>query len=171
MFTPVFVDSMQSIARRGATIALSKRRHVHRPSIRLEDSSKPSSHVSPVDEMSSFEEMTAPTWSVHELLSTYPAPKLSPAVLSKLHKLSALKAPEEGSDAFTKLQREMEELIRLVEAVKLVDTTGIDSDGRIWPHGRGITLEETQNAEPNTVEEGNLLKHAAKSANGLYVVD
>lgn len=88
-------------------------------------------------EESEFESLTRPSWSVHELLSTYPAPTLSPETLTRLHKISALKPPPQDSPAFAQLKREIEELVRLVEAVKLVDTTGISSDGRILPADRG----------------------------------
>lgn len=120
---------------------------------------------------SSFRHLTAPTWSVHELLSTYPAPKLEPEALTRLHKVSALVAPDEDSDAFKTLKGEMEELIRLVEAVKLVDTTGIPSDGRIWPVDRGIDLEAARANNEVSTGEQDILRHAAKTVNGYYAVD
>jgi Asp-tRNA(Asn)/Glu-tRNA(Gln) amidotransferase C subunit len=119
----------------------------------------------------SFEHLTTPTWSVHELLSTYPAPKLEPELLTRLHKMSALKAPAEDSDAFNTLKGEMEELIRLVEAVKLVDTTGVPSDGRIWPIGRGIDLDSARAKNEVSTGEQDILRHATKTFNGYYVVD
>lgn len=154
-----------------STVALLHRRAFHASFKRLEDGPKTLAHKSSVDETASFEAMTTPTWSVHELLSTYPAPKLAPELLTRLHKLSALMPPSEDSDAFRTLQREMEELVRLVEAVKLVDTSGIGSDGRIWPHGRGIDLSEAQINGGEVAEEKDILKHATKTANGLYIVD
>nr|GAT53847.1 predicted protein [Mycena chlorophos] len=66
-----------------------------------------------------------PTWSVNELLASYPRPTLPPSALKRLHDLSALVPPEENSPEYIKLKTELEELIRLVEAVKLVDTTGV----------------------------------------------
>ena len=63
--------------------------------------------------------------------------------------------------------------MRLVEAVKLVDTTGVSSDGRIWPAGRGIDLGVPSEAEATSPSnEGRaLLKHAARSQDGYYVVE
>ena|ERR1700733_4616771 len=118
-----------------------------------------------------FEHLTAPTWSVHQLLSTYPAPKLKPELLTRLHKMSALKAPAEDSDAFRVLRGEMEELVRLVEAVKLVETTGISSDGRIWPIGRGVDLDSTRAKNELSTGEQDILRHAAKTINDYYIVD
>lgn len=118
-----------------------------------------------------FESLTKPSWSVHELLSTYPAPKLSPETLTRLHKISALKSPPEDSDAFAQLKCEMEELVRLVEAVKLVDTTGVSSDGRILPADRGIDLTIPPSSEGTPAEEKDILRHAAKAADGFYIAD
>ncbi|KAF8305393.1 hypothetical protein DL93DRAFT_2066320 [Clavulina sp. PMI_390] len=118
--------------------------------------------------------MTRPTWSVRELLSNYAAPKLSSETVARLHKLAALEAPDETSPEFHALKTEMEELIRLVEAVKLVDTTGVPSDGRIWPRGRGISLDENVSEDLGSrdvlAEHEGLLKHAMNTENGSYVV-
>ena len=88
-------------------------------------------------------------WSVNELLSLYPRPAISPATLKHLHALSALIPPEEGSPERAKLTKETQDLVKLVEAVKLVDTKSVGNtndipDGRIWAEGTGIDL----NAEP-----------------------
>lgn len=131
-----------------------------------------------------------PTWSVHELLSSYPRPSISSATLKKLHELSALIPPEEGSEEHTRMRRELEELVRLVEAVKLVDTSESSEivagsasedlvqripDGRIWPEGKGMVLSSNSRAvefEDKEIESGTeLLKHAALTKNGLYVVE
>lgn len=125
-------------------------------------------------EESEFESLTRPTWSVHELLSTYPAPTLSPETLTRLHKISALKPPPEDSPEFAQLKREMEELVRLVEAVKLVDTTGVSSDGRIMPMDRGIDLSVAHGSEAEgglPAEEKDITRHAAKAADGFYIAD
>jgi hypothetical protein len=60
--------------------------------------------------------------------------------------------------------------VRLVEAVKLVDTTGVSSDGRIRPKGRGKQrpADEVSNGEPLGSE---LLKHAKRTQDGYYVVE
>ena len=90
-----------------------------------------------------------PTWSVNELLSSYPRPAISPATLKHLHALSALIPLEEGFPERAKLTKEMQDLVKLVEAVRFVDTDSVCDendvpDGRIWAEGTGIDL----NAEP-----------------------
>jgi len=87
-----------------------------------------------------------------------------------------------GSEEHAKLTREMEEMVRLVEAVKLVDTSVVEladgeavPDGRIWPEGEGVRLDRSGPAvefDGQTGETGReLLKHASKTANGFYVVE
>ena len=119
-----------------------------------------------------------PTWSVNELLSSYPKPTISPATLKHLHTLSALIPPEEGSPAHAKLTEEIQDLVKLVEAVKLVNTDSVDDgngvpDGRIWAEGIGIDLDaEPTPADENEVQGRDLLKHAKNvSQEGLYLVD
>ncbi len=116
-----------------------------------------------------------PTWSVNELLSSYPKPILEPSTLKRLHELSALIPPEEGTPGHAQLTSEMESLIKLVEAVKLVDVgQGSEEDGvpdgRIWAEGTGIELERDLGDESG-VQGQALLRHAARTDNGLYVVD
>ena len=77
--------------------------------------------LKPTVETDSHAIPTRPTWSVNELLSSYPKPQISPATLKHLHELSALIPPEEGTPEHAKLTAEMENLVKLVEAVKLVD--------------------------------------------------
>ena len=119
-----------------------------------------------------------PTWSVDELLSSYPKPTISPATLKHLHTLSALIPPEEGSPEHSKLTEEMQDLAKLVEAVKLVNTDSADDgngipDGRIWAEGTGIDLDdESIPVDENEVQGRNLLKYAKNvSPEGLYLVD
>ncbi|TDL29161.1 hypothetical protein BD410DRAFT_6854 [Rickenella mellea] len=138
---------------------------------------------------------TNPSWSVHDLLSSYPRPTLPAATLKRLHERAALIPPEEGTKRHAELTREMEEMIRLVEAVKLVDvdkmqmradltSTAQDShgpdaerevvpDGRVWPEGVGIALSSnTGEVEPKDGAFGeNLLKHAEHTIDGFYVVE
>jgi len=119
-----------------------------------------------------------PTWSVNELLSSYPKPTISPATLKHLHTLSALIPPEEGSPEHAKLTEEMQDLVKLVEAVKLVNTDSVDDgngipDGRIWAEGTGIDLDaEPTPAEENEVQGRDLLKYSKNvSKEGLYLID
>lgn len=80
------------------------------------------------------------------------------------------------------MRNELEEMVRLVEAVKLVDTSstqhfgqGAIPDGRIWEEGKGIELSSNTRAvefEDVEVEHGReLLKHAAFTKDGFYVVE
>jgi len=119
-----------------------------------------------------------PTWSVNELLSSYPKPTISPATLKHLHTLSALIPPEEGSLEHAKLTEEMQDLVKLVEAVKLVNTDSVDDgngvpDGRIWAEGTGIDIDAEPNpTDENEVQGRDLLKYAKNvSQEGLYLID
>ncbi|KAJ3552921.1 hypothetical protein NM688_g3896 [Phlebia brevispora] len=125
---------------------------------------------------------TQPTWSVNELLSSYPKPVITPATLKHLHELSALIPPEEGTPEHARLTSEMENLVKLVEAVRLVDvgqTTesgdGEVPDGRIWAEGTGISLEYKKEPAPfppeGEVHGQALLGYASRTENKLYVVD
>ena len=121
---------------------------------------------------------TRPTWSVNDLLSSYPRPTISPATLKHLHALSALIPPEEGSPEHAKLTEEMQDLVKLVEAVKLVNTESVGDengipDGRIWAEGTGIDLEaEPIPVDENEVQGRGLLEYAQNvSPEGLYLID
>lgn len=119
------------------------------------------------------------TWSVKKLLSTYPAPSLSHGTLTRLHQLSALNPPTPGSPESESLRSELQELLRLVESVKLVDTTSApggteDSgipDSRIWTEGRGLDLEAPDAQHLEEAHGGALLRHASKHVDGQYVVE
>lgn len=110
-------------------------------------------------------------WSVNELLSSYSTPELSPLTFKRLHDLSALIPPEEGTPEFKKLRRELEELVKLVEAVKLVDTEGVQPAELRPIMGDGAVNEmydeTTEDSEAGRV----LLKHAARTIDDFYVVE
>ncbi|RPD66702.1 hypothetical protein L227DRAFT_1109 [Lentinus tigrinus ALCF2SS1-6] len=117
----------------------------------------------------------SPTWSVHELLSSYPRPTISPAILKRLHELSALVPPSEGTTEHAKLTQEMEELVRLVEAVKLVDVSEVAEDGpvpdgRTWASGEGVRLDAQALEKAQIVGGRALLEHASRTMDDLYVV-
>jgi len=117
-----------------------------------------------------------PTWSVNDLLSSYPTPAISSATIKHLHKLSALIPPAEGTPEHEILTRELEELVRLVEAVKLVALKDITEDegvpdGRVWAEGTGIRLDQGSGADDAVPLGGSLLQHAARTSEGLYVTD
>ncbi|KAI9001322.1 hypothetical protein BD414DRAFT_431722 [Trametes punicea] len=118
------------------------------------------------------------TWSVNDLLSSYPRPTITPTTLKRLHELSALIPPEEGTPEHARLTHEIEDLVKLVEAVKLVDVSGVPEDGvpdgRIWAEGEGVDLrtEPVQNSEDLGTSHGRaLLAHASRTMDGLYVVE
>lgn len=123
-----------------------------------------------------------PTWSVNELLSSYPTPTITSATLKRLHELSALIPPEENTQEHATLKREMEDLVKLVEAVKLADLNRGDApatssqkgdipDGRIWAEGSGIQPLPLQADVPGEVTGSDLLQFAARTSDGLYIVD
>ncbi|KAF8484967.1 hypothetical protein DFH94DRAFT_717395 [Russula ochroleuca] len=119
-----------------------------------------------------------PTWSVDELLSSYPRPTISSSALHRLHVLSALIPPEEGTSAHSRLTRELEDLVKLVESVRLfnaprgsstVDTT---LDSRVWAEGAGIDLQRIPpgNRDLAALDPVELLSRASRTENGFYVV-
>lgn len=107
-----------------------------------------------------------PTWSIHELLSSYPSPTLSSATLTRLHELSALVPPAEGTPEHAKLKKELEEFVRLVEAVRLVNTDGVEVvGGREYTDGPGFDTPKED------VSGRALLHHASLTKDGFYVVE
>ena len=150
----------------------------HRSQIRYVrfSSSKPPRPSLPTDELGL---PLSPPWSVHALINSYKSPALSNAALTHLHDLAALIPPAEGTPRFEELKRELEDLLRLVEAVRVApdETKSLEGppDGRVWPNGRGIVLEdagkqqgESSRAPPSGRE---LLEHAERSMDGFYLVD
>lgn len=118
------------------------------------------------------------TWSVNDLLSSYPRPTISASTLRRMYELSALVPPREGTPQHAQITSEMEDLVKLVEAVKMVkvgqpeetDVHGVP-DSRIWANGDGICLTAEHDAAENEETHGRaLLKHAQRTENGLYVV-
>ncbi|KAG7096649.1 hypothetical protein E1B28_004065 [Marasmius oreades] len=113
-----------------------------------------------------------PTWSIKELLSSYPKPTLASSTLTRIHELSALIPPGEGTKDHEKLKQELEELVRLVEAVKLVNTEGV-----VFQHwgpelGNGAEPDLEVGVTSSDVPCGSqLLVHAQKTVDGFYVVD
>ncbi|KAI0939653.1 hypothetical protein AcW1_004611 [Taiwanofungus camphoratus] len=122
-----------------------------------------------------------PVWSVNELLSSYPQPIVTPSTLKRLHDLSALLPPHEGTMEHARLTQDMENLVKLVEAVKLVDTSEVAGedgetipDGRIWAEGSGIEMSESSTMPQHQSSEAvgrELLQHSSRVKDGLYVVD
>jgi len=119
-----------------------------------------------------------PTWSVDNLLSSYPRPTISSSALHRLHVLSALTPPEEGTSAHSRLTRELEDLVKLVESVRLFDAPSASStvdttlDSRIWAEGTCVDLQKLPpgSCDLAALEPVELLSRAGRTENGLYVV-
>ncbi|THH11288.1 hypothetical protein EW145_g769 [Phellinidium pouzarii] len=129
-----------------------------------------------------------PTWSVHALIAACPQPTLSAATMAKLHALSALVPPAEGTAAYVRMKGELEEMVRLVEGVRMVDVSAVGRerdvgkegeedipDGRIWPEGEGMVLSsntrDVEFPDPEVESGSTLLRHAAQTKDGFYVVE
>lgn len=119
-----------------------------------------------------------PTWSVRELLDSYPPPTIEDATFEKIHRLSALVPPKEGTDERRVLKKELEDLVKLVNAVRMAEVPkdkedGRVPDGRIYPIPRDVgldeatTVEEEGEGQPNGRE---LLRHSRISKGTAYVL-
>ncbi|KAH9050007.1 hypothetical protein EDB84DRAFT_1408405 [Lactarius hengduanensis] len=116
-----------------------------------------------------------PTWSVDDLLSSYPRPTISSPALDRLHVLSALIPPEEGTPEHAKLIRELEDLVKLVESVRLFNVptpTHVVADARVWPENTGIDLQDvpSRTHDREALDSAELLSRASRTENGLYVM-
>jgi hypothetical protein len=116
-----------------------------------------------------------PTWSVDELLSSYPKPSIAPEMLARLHTLCALRSPVEGSTEHARLSHELGDLVKLVEAVRLADVPqeeGTIPDGRVRAETSRIALEREEdiyNIEDALPQEA-LLARAARTRDGFYEI-
>ncbi|KAH9007025.1 hypothetical protein EDB86DRAFT_2841576 [Lactarius hatsudake] len=116
-----------------------------------------------------------PTWSVDDLLSSYPRPTISSPALDRLHVLSALIPPEEGTPKHAKLIRELEDLVKLVESVRLFNvptSTHVVADARVWAENTGIDLQDvpSRTHDREALDSAELLSRASRTENGLYVM-
>lgn len=119
-----------------------------------------------------------PTWSVDDLLSSYPRPTISSPALDRLHVLSALIPPEEGTPEHANLIRELEDLVKLVESVRLFnvpsDSIPMDVvvDARVWAENTGIDLQKVPSGshDREALDPAELLSRASRTENGLYVM-
>ncbi|KAH0840102.1 hypothetical protein J3R83DRAFT_1072 [Lanmaoa asiatica] len=114
-----------------------------------------------------------PTWSLRELMSSYPSPPLSAATFQRLHELSALVPPTEGTHEYDATKKELDELVRLVEAVKLINVdrpTGSSiPDGRVYAESTRIPL--TKEPLDEEIQGTKLLHYANRTLDGMYVVE
>lgn len=119
-----------------------------------------------------------PTWSVDDLLSSYPRPTISSSALRRLHVLSALTPPEEGTSAHSRLTRELEDLVRLVESVRSFNAPGASNtvdttlDSRVRAEGTGIDLQKVPPGDRDlaALDPVELLSRASRTESGFYVV-
>ena len=140
----------------------------------------------------------SPPYSIRSLLSSLPAPVLSDKQFVHLHTLSSLHPPPAGSAEYSNKKAQLEEMIRLVEAVRIqpdcqdAARDGAIPDGRIWPEpganpdspdsshdtAAGISLDWTtvrrsrKDVEKAFLDVGeggkDLLKLASKQTVGYY---
>lgn len=108
-----------------------------------------------------------PTWSVHWLLESYESPKLSSTTIDRLYELSALVPPKRHTLQYEKGKKELEDMVKLVEAIKQVNTNGISLAGRGEKDGDRIQQSSQFEGEHGQT----LLKYAARTQNGLYTVN
>lgn len=119
-----------------------------------------------------------PTWSVDDLLSSYPRPTISSLALDRLHVLSALIPPEEGTLEHASLIRELEDLVKLVESVRLFNVPSdstpmhVVADARVWAENAGIDLQKVppETHDREALDPAELLSRASRTENGLYVM-
>lgn len=131
--------------------------------------------ANPAVETDEFGIPIKPTWSVNELLSSYPTPSMTSVTFRRLHKLSALIPPAEGTPEHDDMKKELERLVQLVEAVKLIkletQASDVIPDGRIWAEGRGLPLNEPVADVGGEGEQGDLLSLAARTSDRMYAVN
>jgi len=92
--------------------------------------------------------------------------------------LSALIPPKEGTLEHAKLSRELEDLVKLVESVKLFKGPGASSpvdtavDARVWAEGSGIDLKKVPpgDRDQEALDRAELLSRASRTEDGLYVI-
>ena len=108
-----------------------------------------------------------PTWSVHQLLESYPCPKLSSTTIDRLYELSALAPPKKDTLQYEQLKKDLEGMVKLVEAVKQVNTNGVPLVGR----GEKEDGDRMQQISQSEEHGETLLKYAARTENGFYAVD
>jgi len=167
--SPCAPPLMRALRCRNGRLAPSSRAfHTPKP-FKFSESNEPTS----VDE---FGVPTLPSWSVRQLLKDYPAPTLSNATFDKLHKLSALNAPSDPTERES-LRRQLEGLIKMVNAVRLAPLPDSGEDGkiedaRIWPENYGINLQRSVQRPGEDEPHGReLLVHSRVSnEEGVYVL-
>ena len=85
-----------------------------------------------------------------------------------MYELSALAPPKRDTLQYEKMKKDLEDMVKLVEAVKDVNTNGV------FLVGRG-QKEDEDRMQQNSQLEGEhgqtLLKYAARTENRFYAVD
>ncbi|PPQ92357.1 hypothetical protein CVT25_008708 [Psilocybe cyanescens] len=111
-----------------------------------------------------------PTWSLNHLLSSYPLPGLSSATVNRLYELSALIPPREGTKQYETVKADLEEMVKLVEAVRLVNTSSVSITGRGEKEDADRQTSAVEQSQSGEVGQ-ELLKHASQTTGRFYVVD
>ena len=149
------------------TMILSIRRALSRPNFaRLNNVNRQSSH-SIKNQVDPCGIPVQPTWSVHQLLESYACPKLSSTTIDRLYELSALAPPNKDTLQYEKMKKDLEVMVKLVEAVKQVNTNGVPLVGR-GEKEDGDRIQQNSQFEENGQT---LLKYAARTENKFYAVD
>jgi hypothetical protein len=115
------------------------------------------------------------TWSVRELLDSYSSPSLDDQTFEKIHRLSALIPPDRGTEEREILRKELQDLVRLVNAVRVAEVPqgkeGEIPDGRIYPIPREIDLYAVEGVQQEPQANGReLLKHSQIGSETAYVL-
>lgn len=115
------------------------------------------------------------TWSVRELLDSYSPPSLDDQTFEKIHRLSALIPPDRGTEEREVLRKELQDLVRLVNAVRVAEVPqgkeGEIPDGRIYPIPHEIDLDAANAVQQEPQASGReLLKHSQIGSETAYVL-
>jgi Asp-tRNA(Asn)/Glu-tRNA(Gln) amidotransferase C subunit len=106
---------------------------------------------------------------VKDQLASLPLPSITSDKFIKLHHAAALKPPEEHSLEFSRLKSDLEEMVRLVEAVKLVDTSKVTIKATNEIHFDDLNSDQPLSKK---LEGGRLLlQHANQTVDGYYIVE
>jgi Asp-tRNA(Asn)/Glu-tRNA(Gln) amidotransferase C subunit len=113
------------------------------------------------------------TWSLNDLISSLPTQELSADRLKHLHRLAALRPPDEGASEWLEMKRALEEGVRLVEGVRNVDVSGLgEVRERVmeleldW--GDGVKAADSGPTPDEAAHRGRRLLSLAKRTEGSY---
>lgn len=123
-----------------------------------------------------------PTWSLIELeekaveAARQSAQPIDDALLDKLCRLSALQPPS-SAEKREKLKEELADMVKLVEAVRYIDTSSVhDAEAlrhtaAIWPKQESIRFRTGDDHASETLSHEQLLQLAKRTLQNSYVID